>query len=170
MTIHQVSELALKILAILCFTYAISHLGYYSSYFFIEQVPPLDYIISSGVGPIIGPIVVGIVLFLKARSWGGRIVSAEESRDVPPGISVSEWHSMFLSLMGLFFVVSTLVPLINHLFAIFRANSQPGSEGLSVTAIAWLIGYGATILVGLWFALGSRGIVGTIRKLRNAGL
>lgn len=165
MTINQVSELALKIIAILCFVYAISHVGYYSSYFFVEGLPPLALAITNGIGPIVGPTVAGAILFAKAGSWGQRLVNAEEQAKTGTTITIEEWQSMFLSLMGLFFVVTTLTPLINQLFFIVRASSEPGREWISFPAIAWLVGYLVTILVGLWFACGARGIVGAIRKL-----
>ncbi|MGQ8367266.1 hypothetical protein [Glaciecola sp. 1036] len=169
MSIHQVSELVLKVAAILCFVYAISHVGYYSSYFFIESMPPIDIIISSGIGPIIGPIFVGIILFLSAKSLGKKLISLEDKADRAVEISIAEWKAMLLSLMGIFIVVSTIVPLVNQIFAIVNIDKGPAFEGLPSSYIAWLTGYIITLIMGLWFTVGSRGIVGAIRKLRFAG-
>lgn len=133
-------------------------------------MPPTDIIISSGIGPIVGPVIAGIVLLINAQKWGQRRVTRCCDTEKKSEISITEWQSMFLSLMGVFIVVSTIVPLVNQLFAIFRAQSTPGYEGLSSPTTAWLIGYLLTVFIGLWLSLGSRGIVGIIRRLKYAGV
>ncbi len=170
MNINQISELVIKVTAILCFLYALSHLGYYSSYFFIPDMPPTDIIISNAIGPIVGPVIAGIFLLINAQKWGQRLVTSSCDTEKKSEIPITEWHSMFLSLMGIFIVVTTIAPLVNELFVIFRAQSHLGYEVLSSSTTARLIGYLLTIFIGLALSLGSRGIVGTIRRLKHAGL
>jgi DMSO/TMAO reductase YedYZ heme-binding membrane subunit len=166
MNIHQLSELVLKVAAILCFTYVLSHLGYYFSFFFIEDIPPVDLIITNAIGPTIGPIVVGIFLLAKAKKWGGRLVANKSDTEE---VSLREWHAIFLSLMGLFIVVKTIVPFVNQVFAILQFQNDSMAKELPTSFIAWLVGYSITLFIGLWLFLGSRAIVGAIRKLRYAG-
>jgi hypothetical protein len=166
MNIHQLSELVLKVAAILCFTYALSHFGYYFSFFFIEDIPPIDIIITNAIGPTIGPIVVGIFLLVNAKKWGSRLLANKPDTEE---VSLREWHTIFLSLMGLFIVVKTIVPFVNQVFAILQFQNDSMAKELPISFVAWLVGYSITILVGLWLFLGARGIVGAIRKLRYAG-
>ena len=164
---EYIIELALKILAIGCLVYALSHIGYYASFFFIEKLPPLGLLISSGVGPIIGPIISSIFLFLFAKKLS-KIIIATDSKEVIVKFSKDEIHFILLSILGSIVIFISIFPLITYVATVILQQADQAVDN-SIRPTAFLVAYVIQLSVGLWLAFGSKGIVGIIRKFRGLG-
>lgn len=168
MSKYQITELALKLLALGCFIYALSHAGYSLSFLFIPEAQfSSDYKVIAFFAPILGPILAGTLLFFFAEKLSKHLLGSNRSeKEVVINLDPKELHSILLSIFGFSLIVSTVIPVINFLFAYFTQGTDSKDVTRSISTNGFIFGYSLQLILGIWFAFGAKGISSVIYKLR----
>ena len=170
---NQITELALKLMALGCFIYALSHAGYSLSFLFVPNAQfAATFKTLAFIAPIIGPVISGLLLFSFAKKLSTHLIPSQEaSNEINLQIEPKELHSILLSIFGFVLVAITVLPLFNifsaYLIREIRHDMLTDvSTSDAFSSYGFLFGYSCQLLLGIWFAFGAKGISGFIYKLR----
>lgn len=114
-----------------------------------------------------GPLISGAVLLLFAKKLSTNLFRFDDPAAITLiKISAKEFHYILLSLLGFTLILGAVIPLFNYLAFLFEP--KPGYKD-NFSNTVYLLGLLLKLIIGFWFALGSRGIIGIIYRLRYAG-
>jgi len=161
MTRADVSILAFKILSITTFLYGLSFLPHFLKAIFSASGGYSNFLVFANVLSFIVPILFGFALWFFASKLTQRIFP--ESQLISNNISATEFQSVAFSVVGLTLLVFSIEDFVWAVAYIsdFGPNT-PTSQKIAGSTIFTL-----KLAIGIWLLLGSTGIVGFIRKLRD---
>ncbi len=173
MTKHEVAVLACKILGIYFVVGGLSGLGY--------AVTELVRHFSRGtegsmsnlwLATLVGStlmVVFGILLWVLVDRIAARVVSGAEAPTEVSKISGADIQAIAFSVVGMLVLARffpQLAQLIVYLSILDRYDHTP-VDAMTKGRIGGLI---VQLAIGLWLLLGSRGLVGLLKTVREAGL
>ncbi len=172
---QEVTELALKLLGLCCLIYALSILSNSLNILLLNKfvTTPFNNWFSwalSSLAVMGGPLIAGTVLLLCAKKLSNSLFNFENPATttlILIKINAKELHCILLSLFGFALILGAVVPLFNYLAFIFEPTPDY-KDTFSNTV--YLLSLLLKPLLGLWFAIGSKGIIGIIYRLRHAGI
>lgn len=176
MTTRDIAKLSCKILAIYTVVNAIKVFGYiaFSSSSFLQQlnIGTKILLIITSFMPFVLLSVLGIILWLYADQFAKHIVSdkdlpVEELKPNSENIQV-----IAFTVVGIF-VLADAIPRLTEVFSsiiLLHSLQEQHIRTIHADTIARAIGLIIQFIIGFWLFLGSHGIVGLLKKLREAGI
>ena len=79
-------------------------------------------------------------------------------------IKPTDLHYVLLSVFGFILITISIIPITRQFLTIVTEVSRTSEELFG--AKAFLLGYSVQLIIGFWFAFGSKGITGFIHMLR----
>jgi hypothetical protein len=162
----DIAALLLKTAGLVIFAYAIFDIPYYflphprtdSDYSFIASF-------MQAAGMLALPIVLGLLLWFFPATVVNKIVSGDKLTE---GLGVRDFERIALTVIGIWFVaygVSDLVYRVGSLILMKRQfpDAPPVEAWLGIIAAA------AKLLVGFGLAVGAKGVLRVIAKVRGEG-
>ncbi|MEW6276602.1 MAG: hypothetical protein AB1556_16015 [Bacillota bacterium] len=179
MTSKDIARLSCKLFSIYTLINAIKSLNYF-------VVLPLQG--KSGTGMIATTLILtalpstllfasGIILWLYAGKLANYLVPDKmPDKDPPSGgsqIRVEDIQAVAFSVVGIFILVDAAPKLIQIVFNIILLSKLqhaiPG-DWVNFTTITRIVELVIQLILGFWLFFGSRGIVGLLKRLREAGV
>lgn len=165
---EQTVELGLKLTAIFCLMYGLTHLGSYLMAFFVPDFEVTGILWVSAFGPVALPILLALVIFFMARKWSTKIVQVDDNNDVTK-LTANEFQLVATSLLGTFIILTNFVPLFYLIVRMVQTTQASNFEGFGFVDYLPLLAYIVIILAGVFLMFRASGVVGFVRKLRYAG-
>jgi hypothetical protein len=163
MTKNDIAKLCFKLLAI----YFVMQIFYqceniFAYLFYSNEMQ--EYQKANFINAILPPIlfvIFGIILWFLAPKLANSVFKPEPE-DTKSKVPVENFHSVALSVAGLYLLMISLSAIIE--FVVFNPKfAASGQDSLN----SWIIIAGLKIVIGIWLILGSKGIVNAIRSLRR---
>ena len=173
MTKREVAVLACKILGVYFFIVSLSGFAFTVSMVFANFSRGTEDSMSNVrfvglVGPI-PVIVLSILLWFLADRIAGRMVSGTEGSTEVSKLTAADIQAIAFSVVGMLVLTRffpQLAQLIVNLSILDRYDHAP-MDAMTKGRIGGLI---VQLAIGLWLLLGSRGLVGFLKTVREAGL
>ncbi|MEO7050244.1 MAG: hypothetical protein ABI128_01135 [Rhodanobacter sp.] len=117
----------------------------------------------------------GLLLAFALWAWPNLLVWWAAGRNshelLETSITADQLHYVSLSVLGAWMFIGGFAACLAHLSQILMIRREAGSGGypalLPTNAWLWVIEYALTALAGAALALGARGLVGVLRRLRG---
>jgi len=110
----------------------------------------------------VAPLVIAFGFWWAAERLASRLFQPDSASPLL-GLAPAELHAVAFSVVGLALLVSSIRDVVwSVIYLVDAGPNMPQSNIIGGTASAAL-----TVLVGIWLLLGSKGIVGVIRRLRG---
>lgn len=166
MSKREIASLACKILGIYITIQGINAL---SSMVLLISTSPLDEMASGIFINVIFSfvyILFGVLLWFFSDKLSGIMTKGESQYKEGPGIEVSDIQRVAFSVLGLYFIGSSLPNLVAIvLTSSIREQAIPFTQSLLGS-----VGVIARFIIGLGIFLGSQGLVGFLNNMRTLGL
>lgn len=167
MSKREIASLACKILSIYMFIQGINVSANVLSISIATPNQMAPGIIFNIIFSFIFLILFGVLLWFLSDKLSTIMFKGEDSSNKDSGIKASDIQRVLFSVLGLFFLGSSLPKLVSTLTSI---NSM---SGIPDSTTRLLIGAGGTVtefIIGLGIFLGSQGLVNFLDNIRHAGL
>lgn len=162
----------------------------FSIYTLINAIKSLNYFVvlplegKSGTGMIATTLILtalpstllfasGIILWLYADKLANYLVPDKDLPLEDPQIRVEDIQAAAFSVVGIFILVDAAPKLIQIVFNIIllsKLQHAIPSEWVNLTTITRIVELVIQLVLGFWLFFGSRGIVGLLKRLREAGV
>ncbi|NLI93963.1 MAG: hypothetical protein GX434_17730 [Peptococcaceae bacterium] len=164
---EEISGLACKILSVFLIIQGVSAIANVLTY----------YITSPNIGnkypgniffPLIFYVLLGILLWIFSNKLSKMMTKKESSDDSNENtkITPNDIQRISFSVLGLFFLVNSIPPIISGLTNYYAAHQFDSS-------IRWIpnvAGYATQFIIGLFILIGSQGLVNLLKAIRTAGV
>jgi len=161
--VRQLTTVLLRLIAVLLFLSGITS--------FIQVIVVLKrHVIGEGGDGVflLGggfPVIGAVVLWFLAAPLARFLTRGLDDRPSPPEGDVAAWQTAALSVAGVTGIALTLPELAGlSIWLVQYPDELTGFQKADV--IAGAVGSGVRLVVGVWLALGSRGIIRIISRLR----
>lgn len=116
------------------------------------------------------PILAALLLWFFPLTVAAKIIPDIKAKEKVASLGAAEIEVVAFSVMGLWVLTGAIPGTLNWVtfFAIWLANYGAGTLELSPDNIANIIDTIVELIIGFWLLLGSRGLLGIIRHLRQA--
>ena len=165
---EQAVGLAVRLFAIFLVVYT---MRYATSVVAFSILEPPDYI-SSGLILLVGfsPILIAILLWRFPLTVASKLMPEVTAKEKSKSLSETELQVVAFSTLGLWVFVSAIPDIFYWATYTYRfKNVGSGNTELTPQNIGGMVATAAQIVLGFALLLGSKGLVGLVRRLRNAG-
>lgn len=174
MTNKDIARLSCKLLSIYTLISAIKSLNYFVVLPFQEYGTGMfNIMIVLTAIPSTFLFASGIILWVYADKLVKHLVPDKELAAGDPRRGLEDIQGVAFSVVGILILSDAAPKLMQVLLSIvllLKLQYAIPNEWLNVTTITRSTGLVIQLIIGFWLFLGSRGIVGLLRKLREAGL
>ncbi len=121
------------------------------------------------VAVVVIPILIVVLLWAFPLTIASKLIPGVKTEEQPKAMSGLEAEIIAFSVLGLW-VLATAVPDVFHwaTFVYLTISSGVGRSGISPEQIGNIISTGVELAIGFWLLLGSKGVVGIVRRMRDA--
>lgn len=116
------------------------------------------------------PVVIAFLLWRFPLSVASALIPKATNREKPKPLSEPEIQVVAFSILGLWLLASAIPDVFYWVIYAYRMETV-GFRNVELTPqnIAGIVSTTVELVLGLWLLLGSKGIVGIVRRLRHAG-
>jgi len=116
------------------------------------------------------PTFVAIFLWFFPLAVATKLIPDVGNASVQAPMGAEELEVVAYSVVGLWVLTAALPDALYWAVLYYRAKADPAmSPNLPPASIAAMLLTGGKLVLGIWLMLGSRGLVGLIRRIRYAG-
>lgn len=167
---EQIVGLAVRLFAVFLVVYT---LRYAMSLVSFATLDPPDYVSSAFIVLIgLSPILIAIFLWRFPLAVASKLIPQTDASTKPGALDEVEFQVTAFSILGLWVLVSAIPDIFYWVTYVYRIKNigfgQVRTE-LTPQNIASITSTIAEFILGVWLLLGSKGLVGMVRKLRHAG-
>lgn len=165
---EQIVGLVIRLFAVFLVVYSLRLM---SSLFTFATVEPIDYI-SSAIIFLFGfsPILIAIILWRFPLAIASKLIPKPTETKHTSAWGETEIQIVAFSTLGLWVLSSAIPNAFYWVTLVNRIKSVSfGNTSLSPENVAGIVSTITQIILGFWLLMGSKGIVGLVRKLRHAG-
>jgi hypothetical protein len=162
MSKREIAGLACKTLGLYIIVQGIYVIANAISSYFVYQFE--SGMLVSAVFPFVFLVVFGICVWTFSEKLSFLMVNGEADSEDRSSITANELQRIAFSVLGLFFIGTSLPKLISHLSTM---NEMMDAIPNPLTGV---FGDITQLVIGLWIFLGSRSLVNLLVHLRHAGL
>ena len=119
---------------------------------------------------VLFPILAAVLLWLFPLTIAAKIIPDIKAKKPPKTLEGGEIELVAFSILGLW-VLTGAIPDIFHwgTFVYMVKNSEAARVELSPDNIGNIVATVVELVIGFWLLFSSKGIIGILRRLRNAG-
>ncbi len=167
---HEVTELGVRLIAILNLTNLLSTLPYLLSIKDVVINSDAVRVSSPWIAPlIIFDLLISVLLWFGANPiarwvWRG---SKESSVGTSPTPTAIQLQTILFSAIGLYLLVSVM-PNVFEFFAYFSQKITAGSQLISLSDSANAVGFLLRVLISAWLLFNPASVVATLQRSKSA--
>lgn len=170
MNLEQMVGVAVRLFAVFLVAYT---LRYATSLIAFAMVEPPDYINSTFILLFgFSPILIAIILWRFPLTVASKLIPKVTTGEKPKSpLSGPEIQVVAFSVLGLWLLASAIPDILYWIAYVYRIKSVSISfrnVELTPQNIGGMVSASAEFILGLWLLLGSKSIVGIVRRLRHA--
>jgi hypothetical protein len=163
---HEIGNLASKILGIFFIVQGINTLASIIS--FIASTPSLngnERLLNISFALLY--IVSGVLLWFLSDKISAMMNTGKRNEDIKSVIEIGDIQRVSFSVLGLYFMGSSLPRLVSYLINMYYQMNAPNSTSRLILGLCGML---TQFIIGLGIFLGSQGFVNFLKAMRSAGI
>lgn len=167
MSKYEITSLACKILGIYIIMQGIIVMANVIPISLTMQDQSVPVMLINGIFPFVFLIIFGIIIWVFSGKLSALMLKGETYSEEKSGIKANDFQRVAFSVLGLFFIGTSLPKLISNVIDFITMNEMVGT---TMRLLPGILGNIAQLIIGVGIFFGSQGLVNLLVYLRYVGL